>query len=92
MSEKFEDICLFDSLFDEICESTIGTEFNKDVDTVIIFLEAVVTHDVGMDDSGECFKGLYLSLVALSLHGFDGDDWLSFGGVPSEDLSKGSFS
>lgn len=43
-----------------------------------------------MDQGRKTFEGLYLSLIALSLHGFDSNHAISFGGVSSEDLAKSS--
>ena len=43
-----------------------------------------------MDQRGKGLESLYLPLVALTLHGFDSDDSLSFSGVASEDLSEGA--
>jgi len=90
LSEQFEGLSFINTLFDEIGQSTIGTEFHENVNTVIHFLKAVVTHDVGMNQRRQTLKSIDLPFVSLALHSFDSNNAFPFGGVSSEDLSKGS--
>ena len=43
-----------------------------------------------MNQRGECFQSFHFSLVALVLHGLDGNHAVPLGGVASEDFPKGS--
>lgn len=79
MPEESKGLSFFDSFLDEIGEWAIGAKLNKDIDAFVDLLEAIESHDVGMDEGGQGFESLTLPFVSLSLHGFDCDDLILLG-------------
>jgi hypothetical protein len=79
LPEESKNLSFFDSFFDEIGECPIGTKLNKDIDAFVYLLEAVESHDVGVNEGGQGFECFNLTFISLSLHGFDCDDLVLLG-------------
>lgn len=50
LPEQLEHIGFFDPFFHEVSQGAIGTELHENVDTIVVLLEAIVAHDVGVNE------------------------------------------
>ena len=80
MLDESDDLQLRHLLSDELLEGSSRAKLYKEIETRLIFLVAIVTHDIGMVDLGKLSHDVDFSLVFwdllqhLLLHKLDSND------------------